>query len=317
MRHKTLLLCLLLCAILCAPAFCAEKEKPPEATVKGPGFHFTVALTRATYLEGEPVLAKCSITNDLKTSQKLVEPDDWRVVEWSVLRLPGRERAYHPDWYPLPGTAGLDADCFWEFRPGETKSAYFDVRRNIDHAWTQPGGYAVTFKYAVTNYVKADWVGTLQTSEMSFHVVSATGRDADVVRALRPRNMPEQSTLPPVSLPQLSHEQRVARVAELTKLYNSDRRGRYASLIGYLAAIGLKSIDRPADLDALRKYAIENRNTPYFGHEAALRLGLGSIDAKDYEGAREAFRMFPEGYKRNYYLQSCDRWEERDRQNNK
>ncbi len=307
MRQTTLLLCLALCAFLCAPAFCAEKEKPPEATVKGPGFHFTVALTKSTYLEGEPVLAKCSITNDLKKTQKLVEPDDkWEVIRWNVVRLPGREPAYHADWYPLPSRMRIPDDCFWEFRRGETKSAYVNLRDRIDYYWTQPGEYAVKLKYVADDHIGADWVGTLETDEILFRVVPATGKDTKAMLALRARYAGQETK-----------ELLLARATELMGLYNDDRHGRYAPELGYLAALALYRMDRAAGIAAFKDYVAANRHAPYYGLRCCELLGGVYTEDKNWVEVRKAYSMLPEGYWRDYQLQSCDRSEARARDANK
>ncbi len=307
MRQTTLLLCLLLCAILCASAICAEKEKPPVATVKGPGFHFTVALTRSVYLSGEPVFAKCSVNNDSRKPQKLVEAmTEYDVVTWNVLRVSDRENMYHPGLHPMVSLAGPPAGLFWEFRPKETKFIYVDACSHTDNGWLQPGEYVVAFTYSAPKAAQADWTGKLTTDEIPFSVVAADSENARVFGAIiNSRPYTEDK------------DELRRRATDLAALAKEKRSGRFAIALRYYAAMALEQVDHEAFMDELKTFVTGYRDTPYYGPLSCQLLGSRYLNDKNWDEARKACSLMPEGYLRRTYLRACDTFEARARDSNK
>lgn len=287
-QHIAVLFCIILCAILCTPAFCAE-EKPPEVTVKGPGFHFTVALTRSTYLEGEPVLAKCSITNDLDRTQELAETCSlWRTLSWDVVRLPERDGMFDAgSRFPL--LAPVPSQFVWPFKQGETKSEDIDVLSRTDGVLTA-GDYAVNFTYQVPEHVRADWVGQLTTQEIVFRVERPQGKEAQLLNAID-------------SVQLTDDKQQLRRCAErLDRLARENPDSRFVVALEYRAAMERLMFCSNGCEWALKVFVTKHSDIAYYGPRASKELGFAYLRNHRWSDARNAFSLLPAGSTRQRYL---------------
>jgi hypothetical protein len=265
------------------------------------GVKFEVSLEKNIFIEGEPVLATCSITNVSSTARRLAEPYAHQTVYCRASALDPNvtlDRGPHGDYMALPEDFG------WLFQPGECHSEVVELgSAYVDPVVLPVGDYMIESGYGATKQMPTVWQGKF---------TAVKGPKFSVVK---PDDEEKQAANDFVKALSLAHGLNSAKCALAATVFRALKvpgiGHRFAQYAGFRETQCYNCMqDTEKGYQALREYADAHGMVPFYGKVAIEGVGRDFIDQKDFASARKYWSRLPAGYNRQSLLARCDRLEE-------